>query len=417
METPAPVAAPAATEQTPPIVTTASGPIRTFVAANTNAPIGEQPDAGRGSLPTNLEDIEGFFAGTKTLEVSPAALEPDPNAHVTPVTPPVVPVVAAPVVPVVPPPAVPSVAPVVAPVTPVAAPASEPPIGADLRRALQLQASLNGDRKPGDAGYVPIRDAIQKIEEADRPADVIPPGPSAVELATTALTTVTTNLATIESDLEALRAERRALGEDSSFYGPKAIELGEKIEAKTLELSDARHAKQTADTAVRQASDAEQAAVTALEMKARREATEQAAKNFPTAADHASPLGKRITGLVQAMQDPKHPDHAVLFTPNAAIYVSERAAIQEATEIAAGSNGTVTFAQAFDSLRGPAPGAATTAAVEAEPRRVSPAAGATGIQPQAAALTEAQIMKASIDDPDSIDQYLYQGQRAHVLTI
>lgn len=417
MSTTAPAATtpPAQGNTQPPL----SGPIASlFVADNSPA---TKTDNGFGSLPADLDSIEGFFKGTSPITVSTAAVE-TPNLAPAPAVSPETPAPAA--TPAATPPATPATETpaVTPPAEPVVTPPAEVPKPADtapapsatqglpgeVQRAIDLQRSLNGDRKPTDPGYVSLTDAIGKIAEADKPAPVEPPVDHVAVSAA--------ELSRVEGELAELRQQRADLAKDATFYGEAHQELDDKITDKLRELSKAENAHERTKERVEAAQQAAEARALNAEKSARAASIDKAGKAFPAATDKASPLGKRVTSLIAQMQQPDHPEHSVLYSPNAAEIVTERAAIQEATAIADASGGKISFAQAFDGLRAKAAAPAVPAVVqsgeESEPRRVSPVPGATGTPPPAPPTTEADMLRMSLENPDSIDAMLYGGRSA-----
>lgn len=278
----------------------------------------------------------------------------------------------------------------------------------EAQRAIDLQHTLNTGLKPGDTGFVPLDKCFEMLKGATAPAQAAappqPPGPTAFDLAQTKITEARSNLKALKGKM----AELSQFGSDLD----ELSDLEEQVDAATQAVVDATV---QAALAERDTADAQIEAISrqqAIERQAALEVEKRVATEWPSVTDHKSLLGAKVQALATAMNNPSHPDHAVLKTPNSSSFVTNRAAVLVAQEMEAMQG--IPFAQALASLRAaPALGSAPVLpTAENDERRILPAAGDLGTAQPGPAPTSAEIMADVGFDPDKIDAVMYGGQKA-----
>lgn len=311
-------------------------------------------------------------------------------------------------------------APAAAPTAPIAQPPATPEGAPNLpsriatsqfepeaQRAIDLQHTLNTGLKPGDTGFVPLDKCFEMLKGATAPAQAAappqPPGPTAFDLAQTKVTEAETAL----DALEAKKAELSEFGSDLE----EIRELDGQIKAARTAVT---RATVQAALAERDTADAQVEAISrqqAIERQAALEVEKRVALEWPSVTDHKSLLGAKVQALATAMNNPSHPDHAVLQTPNSASFVTNRAAVLVAQEMEAMQG--IPFAQALASLRAtPTPGSVPVLpTAENDERRILPAAGDLGTAQPGPVPTSAEIMADVGFDPDKIEAIYGGGHR------
>lgn len=264
---------------------------------------------------------------------------------------------------------------------------------------MALQHTLNNGKKPGDAGFVTLAQALQQVQAADNPA---PSSEAPVAPQPTQLETLTATVQSAETKLAELRQRRSEMAAEGTLYGDELDSINRQIEDEIQSLAehkaDLKHIQRETEQTEAQRQQAEhQRAV-----KDRSDAKAEALKQYPTAGDESLPLGREVKALVQELNQPGNPDASILTAKNAATIVCERAAVRLAQRTAA-EKGT-TFAEEFGKLIATtqAAPAAPAAPATPEPQRVLPGVGRQ--QPQAAVpqKTAAQILAEVGTDPVKI---------------
>lgn len=362
----------------------------------------EIPASGDG-LPMDVGAIDAFFRGEKGIEVPASAIEgeaaPEPTVTQVQVS--------------KPPEGVKPLETEIAPGEPekiLPGKIQTKYIDDDGQRALALQHSLNknGEVKKGDPGFVTLKVAFEQLEGHDiavASKGAKAPEPSIVEAVQSKVTSAKEKLVT-------LRAERSAMAQDERFHDhdldEKTVEIEDAIREVTLE--EMRLERATEVEAGRTAATRQQ--VDDADKAARAKALDTATKEFPGLRDTNTPIGAEAARLYQELAKPGHPDHALLHATNAAGFLAERAARNIAGKMVADGQAK-TYAEAYASLTAPV---AAPAAVPDNPipPKVLPVGGAkTTVQPggQQQQYTEAEILQASMDNPELADKVLYGDRR------
>jgi len=266
---------------------------------------------------------------------------------------------------------------------------------------LALQHSLNGGKKPGDAGYVPLSEALRQVQVADQPPATTP----AAAPQPTRLDALTTTVQSHEQKLTELRARRAELAREGALYGEDLDSLQNQIDDTVLALAEARAEVKVESRTVEQTEKERERQVYEQAIQARTAVKEKALQQYPSAGVKDSPLYSEIKRMAAEMNNPAHPDHGILGTTNAAITVTEKAAIAVAQRLSA-EKGT-SFAQEFEALQAPKAQAGSTPPAQAPaqpqiPPKVLPGMGRQQPAVQVPEKTPTQILAEVGTDPAAI---------------
>lgn len=377
----------------------------------------ENVELGDGGLPMDIDQIDKFFVERAPIPVAKTALEVPAGQESKPVE------TAAPstTAPVTQPPAGGATPP---PVTaaPVTTTTDEEGEGRILprkintthfdnegQRAIALQHTLNknGEVKPGDAGYVTLRDAMGQLETHDARK------PAAAAATPTNLEALQTKATKLNEDLATLRQQRAEMAGDEKFLTSDYDALSTKIEDTMRDISKAERELENEQATEAGRTAATQNATLQAAKTAREKALDAATAKYPGLRDPATPIGARAAKLYEALKVPTHPDFDLLKSTNAAAHLGRMAVEELATEMSA--DGKMTYAEAYASLLAKPAAAAVPGtqppASPLNPPKVLPASGgATSVPPvgqQTQQMTEAEMLAKSMEDPSIIDDVLY----------
>lgn len=255
------------------------------------------------------------------------------------------------------------------------------------RRALILMHALNEGKKPGDQGYVLLKDCIGRIETADAP-----PAPVAAPVAAQLdkVTKVTNQVAEYETQLDDVATQIKEFQANPELYGEELAEARREQDKLEIRLESAKERLGELQEAVE---EAEKSRV----VDAKAKAILAAEGRYPYLADRAGDLRTIANKMMRELQSPDHPEHAILSLPSAPTIVADRVA-HSLAQARAATKGT-TFAQELANLMAKpgtaAPAApAPVAAPVAEPRKILPGTGSGGtevVQPKTAMQKVAEV--------------------------
>jgi len=126
----------------------------------------------------------------------------------------------------------------------------------------------------------------------------------------------------LTTEVTEIKRKLQALGADEGVYNPEIAELTIELADKTADLKMAQRDVQDAQEAARDI--AEEASQTWRQ--AAGESRARAINDYPDVADSSTPLGKAVAQVIDAMQDPSHPDHNLLYAASAAETIAAREA-------------------------------------------------------------------------------------------
>lgn len=261
------------------------------------------------------------------------------------------------------------------------------------QKALKVQHEMNDGLKPGDPGFTTLADAIEIVK--GRAATSVVPRPGPVDIATTQLETAKSQVTEAKAALKDLQLKRQEAAE----FGTETTELDQQINDAIEKVSEAVVTAKFAERDIKQAQDGQKLTAQQSEAKARAVAEKQAGEQFPSVMVHNSALRQKVDELAAAMQSSTHPDHAVLYSPNAALITTRMAA--EALALEASKAGTP-FAQAYAALMA-APAAAPAPVPVVEARKILPAPGGAPTSQAAAPPTGEQILMEAGTDPAKLE--------------
>jgi hypothetical protein len=146
---------------------------------------------------------------------------------------------------------------------------------------------------------------------------------------------LTTTVSTLESEIADIETRLTTAGADEGLYNAEIAKLNIEHTKKVaaLETAKLRLADAQAD-----AKDEAEEADTAWKTAAA-ESRAQALELYPAIADKSTPLGKAVSERIEKLNDPKNPDHNILFAASAALTIAaqeaEKLGIQPAKKAAA----------------------------------------------------------------------------------
>lgn len=266
------------------------------------------------------------------------------------------------------------------------------------QRALALQHSLNNGKKPGEPGFVALAEAMRQVQAADNPPAASP----AAAPQPTRLDALTTSVQGHEQKLTELQDQRAELAKEGTLYGGDIDAIQKQIDATVLALSEAKADLKLESRQVEHSEAERQRQAHEQAIQARESAKTKALDQYPSAGDQNAPLYSEILKMVSELNKPTHPDHGLLGTTNAALTITEKAAIAVAQRLSA-EKGT-SFAQEFEALQAPKAPAGSTPPGQAPaqppvPPKVLPGMGRQQQVVQAPEKTPAQILADVGTDP------------------
>ena len=272
----------------------------------------------------------------------------------------------------------------------------------DTQRALATMHAMNDGRKPGEDGYVNLRQVMDMLTPKAQPQQAAPlvqqPDPAQV---------AASRVDQIEAQIADLRRQRQ----DQIDNGNPTDETESQLEKANRALISATVQAEVAKTRVADEQAREAAQAEAQLKKLRTESRDRAVKDYPDAANPTSPIGVRLVALRKAMEDPTHPDHGMLYTATIPEVLVQKAVNQLAYEASEKEN--IPLAQALarftpkavPSQAAPAP--QPPAAAEPQPRKVLPASGGNRTTPPVAAKPPEQLVQEAKNNPKLAREYLY----------
>lgn len=155
----------------------------------------------------------------------------------------------------------------------------------------------------------------EKLVVGDKPAADQVPDVDPIAAATTQIDGLKQEIADLEAQINpadedeilSTKAQREATVKLAAKHGELA--------RAEIKLEDAQRERQAQITQSRNA-----------RMTAREESKQRAISEFPDAADANTPLGKAIAAQFEALRNPNHPDHDILYADSAPEIVTEREA-------------------------------------------------------------------------------------------
>lgn len=127
---------------------------------------------------------------------------------------------------------------------------------------------------------------------------------------------------TLETEVADIRRQLTEAGSGEGLYTAEIAKLNMDLAEKTADLKLAqRDAKEAKARTAREEAETRKASE-----KNRTDAIAQAKSEYPDAADDTTPLGKAVKESIDAMKNPRHPDHALLFADSVPLIVTQREA-------------------------------------------------------------------------------------------
>lgn len=173
-----------------------------------------------------------------------------------------------------------------------------------------------------DRAVAAIKKARPDLSWAEAEKLVVGEKPAAEAPAVDPIAAATTQIATLDDEIKALEAQINPAEEDE-ILSTKAmreatVKLAEKRAEKVRQEIKLEDAQRDREAQIAQNRNAR--------MSAREESKQRALAEFPDAANADTPLGKAIAAEFEALRDPNHPDHDILYADSAPEIVTERLA-------------------------------------------------------------------------------------------
>lgn len=127
---------------------------------------------------------------------------------------------------------------------------------------------------------------------------------------------------TLRSEVTDIKTKLTAAGADEGLFTAEIAQLTQDLAEKQADLKMAERDLEDVQEAVREEAEA----ATAQWQNDARASRAAAIAAYPDVADKATPLGKAVATTIDAMQDPNHPDHNLLYAANAAEYITAKEA-------------------------------------------------------------------------------------------